>query len=121
MFFILITLKDVELDLSILLGSLHLDFLHCQEFNDNVDLFVLLETTEHGLNSENLLSFLAEVKVKLNGVLALVLQEKSEFLRLANSNGFKVEDLFDLHLLIKSDVESFRVKSDGLLILLDAK
>jgi len=76
MLLVLITFKNVQEDLSILLVGLHLDFLHSQELNNDVNLFILLQATNHRLNSEDLLCLLANGEIVLNGVLTLILQEQ---------------------------------------------
>ena len=109
MLYVLITLQDVQENLSALFVCLDLHFLHSQEANYNSNLFIFLQSAYHRLNSENLLCLFTNGKVVLDGILSLVFQEESLLFGLTNSHGVKVECLVDLHGFVESNVESLRI------------
>lgn len=121
MFLILVAFKDVQEDLCSRLVSLQLDFLHGQESHLNVDFLIGLQAADHWRNREDLLSFLPDSEVVLDGVLATVLQVEVLVLGLADSYRFEVEGLVELHRLIQRDIECLRIQLYVLILLLNAE
>jgi hypothetical protein len=90
MFFILITLQDSHGNICRLFVCLDLDLFVRHKSNLNVDFLIRIEFTHHRSYFKNFLCFLFYWKVVFDWVLALILQEKWQFLGFTNTNCIEI-------------------------------
>ena len=112
--------KDIQDNITLILGCLKLKFFLWLEFDGNHLFLTWLEFSLHRINRENFTGYLfLHAEVELYWVHTIVFKCELLLFRFTNSHSFEIEHwLIIINFDINSDFKSFSAQLDGLRVLL---